>query len=112
MTGGNTADITAAYNLVPWLPPKGCVICDAAYDARKFREDLAWQGTATVIPTNPSRKVQWPIDRRIYKKRNLVERVFNRLKDFRRVATRYDKLARNFASTVALAAIAIWWATD
>lgn len=86
------------------------MVCDMAYDARAFREDLASRGTATVIPTNPTRKHQWPIDRRIYKSRNRIERMFNRLKDFRRIATRYDKLARNFASTIALAAVAIWWA--
>ncbi|MGL4965858.1 MAG: transposase, partial [Inquilinus sp.] len=64
----------------------------------------------TAIPTHPTRKHQWPIDLDIYKQRNLVERMFNRLKDFRRIATRYDKLARNFASAIACAAIVLWWA--
>ena len=80
-----------------------------AYDAGKFRLDLAWRSIATVIPTNPTRKHQWPIDLCIYKTRNRIERMFSRLKDFRRVATRYDKLARNFASTIALAVVALWW---
>ena len=79
------------------------------YDALKLRQDLAFQGTASVIPTNPTRKQAWPIDLETYKERNLVERMFNRLKDFRRIATRYDKLARNFSSAIALAAVILWW---
>jgi transposase len=110
LTPGNIADITAAYKLAPMLPSQGCLIGDAGYDAQHLRQDLAFRGTATVIPTNPTRKYQWPINRETYKRRNLVERMFNRLKDFRRIATRYDKLARNFASAIALAAIVIWWA--
>ena len=80
------------------------------YDALKLRQDLAFRGTASVIPTNPTRKKTWPIDLETYKERNLVERAFNRLKDFRRIATRYDKLARNFAAAIAIAALIIWWA--
>lgn len=79
------------------------------YDATEFRQQLAFRGTATVIPTNPTRKNAWSIDWHAYKQRNLVERMFNRLKDFRRIATRYDKLARNFASAIAIVAIVIWW---
>ena len=79
------------------------------YDALQLRQDLAFRGIASVIPTNPTRKKSWPIDLEAYTKRNLVERAFNRLKDFRRIATRYDKLARNFAAAIALAAIIIWW---
>lgn len=63
-----------------------------------------------VIPNNPTRKRFHPFDPTAYKQRNLIERMFCRLKDFRRVATRYDKLAVNFAAAVALAAIVIWWA--
>lgn len=109
LTPGNVADITAAYDLVPHLPVKGCLIGDMGYDALQLRQELAFRGTASVIPTNPTRKQPWPIDLETYKERNLVERMFSRLKDFRRIATRYDKLARNFASAIALAAIVIWW---
>jgi putative transposase len=92
------------------LPAKGCLIGDMGYDALQLRQDLAFRGTASVIPTNPTRKKPWPIDLETYKERNLVERAFNRLKDFRRIATRYDKLARNFAAAIAIAAIILWWA--
>ena len=73
------------------------------------RQDLAFRGIATIIPTNPTRKKSWPIDLEAYTERNPVERAFNRLKDFRRIAIRYGKLARNFAAAIALAAITIWW---
>ena len=109
LTPGNVADVTAAYDLVPSLPPKGCVIADMGYDATEFRQQLAFRGTATVIPTNPTRKQAWSIDWNAYKQRNLVERMFNRLKDFRRIATRYDRLARNFLASVCLVAAIIWW---
>jgi transposase len=109
LTPGNIADITAAYELAATLPSNGCLIGDMGYDALKLRQDLALRGTATVIPTNPTRKHPWPIDLMAYKGRNLIERMFCRLKDFRRIATRYDKLARNFASAVAIAAIVLWW---
>jgi putative transposase len=79
------------------------------YDATNLRVDLAFCGTATVIPTNLTHKHQWYINHETYKDRNLIERVCCRIKDFRRIATRYDKLARNFASAVALAAVIIWW---
>ena len=109
LTPGNIADITAAYQLAAGLPSNGCLIGDAGYDALRLRQELAFHGTATVIPTIETRKHQWPLDRETYTARNLVERMFCRLKDFRRIATRYDRLARNFASAVALVATVIWW---
>ncbi len=92
------------------LPSNSCLIGDTGYDALELRQNLAFRGIATVIPTHPTRTHKWPIDLETYKERNLVERMFNRLKDFRRIATRYDKLARNFASAIALAAVILWWA--
>ena len=104
------ADITAADELAAHLPAKGCLIGDMGYDALKLRQDLAFRGIASVISTNPTHKYQWPIDLETYRERNLVERMFNPLKDFRRIATRYDKPARNFASAITLATLIIWWA--
>jgi putative transposase len=71
---------------------------------------LIERGTCPVIPNHPTRKHPHPFDPETYKQRNLIERMFCRLKDFRRIATRYDKLATNFAAAVALAAIVTWWA--
>ena len=59
LTAGNIADITAAHELAAKLPSNGCLIGDMGYDAKKFRVDLAFRGTATVIPTNPTHKHQW-----------------------------------------------------
>lgn len=84
-------------------------MADTAYDADKLRKFLIERGTTPVIPNNPTRKRIQPFDPVAYKQRNLVERMFCRLKDWRRVATRYDKLAATFASAVFIAAIVIWW---
>ncbi len=62
-----------------------------------------------MIKQNPTRKRLHPFDKEAYKGRNIVERAFSRLKDWRRAATRYDKLARNFQATVILVSLAIWW---
>ena len=75
-----------------------------------MRVELALRRTATVIPTNPTHKHQWYINRETHKSRNLVERTRCRLKDSRRIASRYNKLSRNFASSVSLSAVIIWWA--
>ena len=62
-----------------------------------------------MIPNNPTRKRFHPFDAEAYKRRNIIERALCRLKDWRRIATRYDKLAMNFAAAVAIAATIIWW---
>jgi putative transposase len=85
------------------------LLADAAYDAEAFRNFLTDRGTTPVIKQNPTRKREHPLDKEAYKGRNIIERAFSLLKDWRRVATRYDKLARNFCSTVILAAILRWW---
>lgn len=95
--------------LGPLQPPKVCA-ADTAYDADGLRQFLRERGTIPVIPNNPTRKRIHPFDRDAYRRRNLVERMFCRLKDWRRLATRYDKLARNFLAAVTLAATIIWWA--
>ena len=61
------------------------------------------------MPNNRTRKHPYPFDKQAYQRRNAIERMFSRLKDFRRVATRYDKLAVTFDAAVRLAAIVIWW---
>jgi transposase len=62
-----------------------------------------------VIPSTTSRKRPIPYDQQAYRRRNMIERAFCSLKDFRRVATRYDKLARNFLAAVEIAAVILWW---
>ena len=82
---------------------------DTAYDSNALRAFLIKRGTQPVIPNNPTRKNTHPFDPQAYKRRNIIERTFGRLKDWRRVATRYDKLRVNFAATCYIAAIVIWW---
>jgi transposase len=109
LTPGNVADISAAPALLAALPPPCRLIADKGYDANSLREALAAERTEAVIPSTRSRKRPIPHDVHAYRERNRIERAFCSLKDWRRVATRYDRLARNFAAGVAIAAIIIWW---
>ena len=81
---------------------------DTAYDADHFRNAVSAKKAHAVIPSHPSRAKKLPLDKDIYKERHLVECCFGKLKHFRRVATRYEKTARNFLAIVTVAAIAIW----
>jgi transposase len=82
---------------------------DTAYDGNELREDLDERRTKPVIPNRSNRKRPFSFSKRLYKRRWRIEGAFNRLKDFRRVATRYDRLARNYLASVCLAAALIWW---
>jgi putative transposase len=82
---------------------------DKAYDSAELREQLDRHGTRPVIPNRSNRKQPFSFNKRIYKLRWRIESAFNRLKDFRRVATRYDKLARNYLASICLAAALVWW---
>lgn len=84
-------------------------MADKGYDANSLRRRLVERGAEAVIPSTTSRKRPIPYDVLTYRQRNLIERMFGRLKDFRRIATRYDKLARNFLAGVLIAATVIWW---
>ncbi len=83
---------------MPW--PPGLCIADAAYDSDALRDLLLDRGTIPVIPNNPTRKRHHPFDRQAYRLRNVIERAFARLKDWRRIATRYDKLALTYTAAV------------
>jgi putative transposase len=94
-----------ALALVGALPAPVLCIADAAYDSDGLRAFLIERGTQPVIPNNPTRKRTHPFDRALYRRRNRIERLICRLKDWRRIATRYDKLAQNYIAAVQLAAI-------
>jgi len=106
---GQRGDAPIARGLLEPLPPGGLCAADTAYDSDQLRLFLTQRGTRPVIPNNPRRKQLHPFDPDAYKLRNLIERMFCRLKDWRRIATRYDKLATNFAAAIALAAVINWW---
>ena len=84
------------------------VLADAAYDADHFRAAITQAGAVAVIPNNPSRTKKHPLDRQLYKERHLIECCFSKLKQFRRVATRFEKTARNYKAIVTIAAIVLW----
>lgn len=91
------------------VSPADELLADKAYDSDKIRDDLASRGTRAIIPNKNDRKYLHPFDKRLYRKRNAIERMFCRLKDFRRIATRYDKLARNYLAGLCLAALVSCW---
>lgn len=109
ITPGQLGDVRAALPLLAPLPPAAICAADTAYDSDGLRQFLIERGTLPVIPNNPSRKRLHPFHRPLYRERNRIERMFCRLKDFRRIATRYDKRADVFAASVYLAALTTWW---
>jgi putative transposase len=104
---GQENDITHAHELIDGFAA-AATIADKAYDANHPHDKIVERGNEIVIPPKRNRKVQRSYDVDLYKERNLIERFSNKLKQFRRVATRYDKLLVNFMGFVKLAAIAIW----
>jgi len=86
------------------LPGDLRVIADAAYDSDELRHWLAGRGSRVVIPNRQNRKRPYAFDAVTYKRRNVVERTFCRLKDFRRLAVRYDRLDETFSATLCIAA--------
>lgn len=105
VTLGNIPDIAIAMQCIETLPPCDELVADKGYDANALRHWLAERGTTAVIPPLHRRKVQFPYDKRVYNKRNVIERMFCRFKDWRRLATRYDRKVQNFLATVTIAAI-------
>lgn len=108
MRAGHRGDAPVAPDLVAGFAPQLC-LADAAYDSDALRQRLLDRGATPVIPNNPTRKRKHPFDRKAYRLRNVVERTFCRLKDWRRIATRYDKTARNFLASVTIASIVTYW---
>ena len=90
------------------LPSARTLLADAAYDSNTFKAFPESRETTPLIKQNLTRKNLHLFDIEAYKGRNIIERAFSRLKYWRRVATRYDKLARNFTATVIHAILAIW----
>jgi transposase len=106
---GKVHDVMMAEELLSAAGPVERLIADKAYDTNRLRTVLERRGIVAVIPTSARRKPLVPHDREAYRQRNLIERMFARRKDFRRIATRYDKLARNYLAGIVLAAAMTWW---
>jgi len=108
LTAGQTHDQRAVEPLLATLPPNADVVGDRAYDSNRVLSIIERAGARANIPTDARRLVQRSVDRDLYRKRNLIERFFCKLKHFRRIATRFDKLARNFLAAVMLASTRLW----
>jgi len=108
LTGGEAHDLAGADALLPGMAAE-TLIADKAFDAdERVLEPLAAAGKTAVIPPKANRLVKRDYYRDLYKTRHLIENFFAKLKQFRAIATRYDKTARNFLAGVHLAASAIW----
>ena len=107
LTAGQRGDAPQADALIENLPAQ-VVMADAAYDSDRLRKAVADKGAVAVIPNNPSRARKYPLDKHLYAQRHLIECCFSKLKHFRRVATRFEKTARNYHAVVTLAAIVLW----
>jgi len=101
LTAGQKGDAPQADALIEGLPAE-VVMADTAYDADRLRKAIAAKGALAVIPNNPSRALKYPLDKHLYAQRHLVECCFSKLKQFRRVATRFEKTARNYQAVVTL----------
>ena len=108
LTSGQVHDANGAAMLLTDLTDGGVVLGDKAYDADWIRERIEAQSAAPNIPDKVNRRMRHCFSRTLYKERNHVERFFNRIKHFRRVATRFEKHAANYLAMIKLAAIRIW----
>ena len=108
LTPGQASDKTTFPQLIEGLTLARDVVADRGFFARTIIELIEAGGAAAHIPSQSNVRVRRVVDREIYRQRNLVERFFNKLKHFRRIATRFDKLARNYLAAVLMAATRLW----
>ena len=109
LSAGQTSDYTGAAGLISTMPGVKVLLADRGYDADWFRNALIDRGITPCIPSKKNRKVQIEHDAILYKKRHKIENMFGRLKDWRRVAMRFDRHAEIFLSACTLAAIVMFW---
>jgi transposase len=109
LTEGQRSDYKGAEMLMPALPAARELLADRGYDADWFRETLKAKGIAPCIPPKKNRKTQHEYDKDLYKQRHKIENMFGKLKDWRRIATRYDRCAHTFRAAITIAFIVIWW---
>ena len=109
LTEGQMSDHKGAVLLFDALPNARELLGDKGYDSDWFRAALTERGITPCIPPKSNRKVQYHYDKAVYKKRHLVENLFAKIKDWRRIHTRYDRCAHTFMSAIAIAATVIFW---
>ncbi len=108
LTAGQAHDQRVIPELLSGLTPGCDVVADRGYDGDAVLELIQQAGARAHIPSVRGRRIPRSVDREIYRQRNLVERFFNKLKHFRRIATRFDKLARNYLAAVLMASTRLW----
>lgn len=99
----------AAMMMIDALPRAKTLLGDRGYDADWFRVALVKRGISACIPSKTNRKVPIPHDRVLYRQRHRIENMFGKLKDWRRIHTRYDRCAHTFISAICIAAAVIFW---
>jgi transposase len=109
LTPGNIADITMALPLLEAMRPTERLIADKAYDADKLRTWLIHHEIESVIPGRAARNIVYPLNRKVYCRRNTIKRTGGRLRNWKRIATRYDRLAITYLAAIALIATVIPW---
>jgi putative transposase len=109
LTDGSAHDCPVAQPLIGSAKVAKRLLGDKAYDSAELRRWLRGRGTKCVIPNRSNRKQPFRFSKKAYRERHRVENAFCRLKDFRRIATRYDRLARNFLASIYLVATIVWW---
>lgn len=109
LSEGQMSDYTGAALMLDAWPKAKALLGDRGYDADWFREALIARGIAACIPSKINRKVPIPHDPVLYRQRHKIENMFGRLKDWRRIHTRYDRCAHTFMSAISIAATVIFW---
>jgi transposase len=109
LSEGQMSDYKGAALMLPVLSKAKALLADKGYDADWFRAALAERGVAACIPSKSNRKVAIPYDVGLYKQRHKIENMFGRLKDWRRIHTRYDRCAHTYLSAICLAAAVVFW---
>jgi transposase len=109
LSEGQISDYRGADTIRPALPDSDVLIADKAYDNDRLRQALLDLDIQPCIPGRSNRTEPVESDKKLYKQRNLIERMFGRMKDWRRIATRYDRYAHTFLSAICIAATIIYW---
>ena len=109
LTAGQVSDHVGARIVYPYLPKAQILIADKGDDSDAWRAALRAKGIEPCIPPLKHRKIETPYDKELYKQRHKVEKAFAKIKDWRRVATRYDRCADIFMAAITIAATIIFW---
>jgi transposase len=112
LSEGQANDHRTAAAVLEDLPPASHLLADRAYGSSGFREALVAKGITPCIPPHAKHRIQYSYDPLLYRQRHRIENMFARLKDWRRIHTRYDRCAHTFLSAIAFAAVFIFWINE